>query len=120
MYASGRKEDIVKKLVNLNLTSTELDSFVKQEYTKLIRDRQAFISTEELKHELGKVTEFSWGVVQGALDNKIQNEYVRRYARYNELVAAVGQRLHSDVTSYVICSWYNHWTTVLIEEYISQ
>jgi len=120
VYASGRKEDIVKKLVNLNLTSTEVDSFIKQGYAKLIRDRQAFISTEELKHELGKVTEFSWGVVQGALDNKIQNEYVRRYARYDELVTAVGQKLHSDVTSYVICSWYNHWSTVLIEEYISQ
>lgn len=120
VYASGWKEDIVKKLVNLNLTSTEVDTFIKQGYAKRIRDRQAFISTEELKYELGKVTEFSWGVVQGALDNKIQNEYVRRYARFDELVTAVGQKLHSDLTSYVICSWYNHWSTVLTEEYISQ
>jgi hypothetical protein len=120
MDASGRVEDIVKKLININLTSAEVDSFIKQEYKKLIRERQALISTEELRRELGKVTEFSWGIVQGALDNKIQNEYVRRYARYDELIAAVGYKLHNDVTSYVICTWYNHWTTVLIEEYISQ
>lgn len=28
-------------------------------------------------------------------------------------------KLHDDVTNYVICTWFNHWTTVLIEEHIS-
>jgi len=28
-------------------------------------------------------------------------------------------KLHDDVTNYVIFTWFNHWTTVLIEEHIS-
>ena len=31
----------------------------------------------------------------------------------------VRAKLHNDITNYVICTWFNHWTTVLIEEHIS-
>ncbi len=66
-----------------------------------------------------KVKTFSWGVVQGQLDQKIQAEYVRRIVRYEDLLNGVKARLHDDITKYVICTWFNHWTTVLIEEHIS-
>ncbi len=66
-----------------------------------------------------KVKTFSWGVVQGQLDQKIQAEYVRRIVRYEDLLSSVKAKLHDDVTNYVICTWFNHWTTVLIEEHIS-
>lgn len=58
-------------------------------------------------------------MVQGQLDQKIQTEYVRRIVRYEDLLGSVKDKLHNDVTNYVICTWYNHWTTVLIEEHIS-
>lgn len=58
-------------------------------------------------------------MVQGQLDQKIQSEYVRRFTRYNDLLESVKARLHEDITNYVICTWFNHWTTVLIEEHIS-
>jgi hypothetical protein len=66
------------------------------------------------------VKEFSWRVVQGQLGQKIQTEYVRKIFRYDDLISSVKAKLHDDVTSYVICTWYNHWTTVLIEEHISR
>jgi len=66
-----------------------------------------------------KVKSFSWGVIQGQLEQKIQAEYVRVFVRYDELLGRVKARLHEDVTNYVICTWFNHWTTVLIEEHIS-
>jgi len=66
-----------------------------------------------------KIETFSWGVVQGQLDQKIQTEYVRRIVRYEDLLNNVKAKLHDDVTNYVICTWFNHWTTVLIEEHIS-
>jgi hypothetical protein len=58
-------------------------------------------------------------VVQGQLDQKIQTEYVRRIVRYKDLLNNVKAKLHNDVKNYVICTWFNHWTTVLIEEHIS-
>jgi len=66
-----------------------------------------------------KVEEFSWGVMQGQLDQKIQAEYIRKFVRYNDLLNGVKSKLQDGVTKYVICTWFNHWTTVLIEEHIS-
>lgn len=57
--------------------------------------------------------------MQGQLDQKIQAEYVRKFFRYEDLINGVKSKLHDDITSYVIATWYNHWTTVLIEDHIS-
>lgn len=116
----GKGTEIIKRLVELKDMDSSLDSFIKEQYSERIRRRKELISDKDLIKELHKVEDFSWGVVQGQLDQKIQTEYVRRIFRYDDLTGGVKARLHNDVTSYVICTWYNHWTTVLIEEHISQ
>ena len=114
----GNKSDIVKRLISTS--QNEIDEFIQNKYQKLITERQSIISDEDLKKELMKVKEFHWGVVQGQLDQKIQTEYVRKFTRYEDLIQGVKSKLHDDVTGYVIATWYNHWTTVLIEDHISQ
>lgn len=54
------------------------NEFIKQKYNEKIKERRKIISDEDLKKELMKVKTFSWGVVQGQLDQKIQTEYVRK------------------------------------------
>ncbi len=115
----GSGGEIVKTLLSCPVTGELTDDFIKQEYAKRIETRRSFISDSELKEELRKVKSFSWGVVQGQLDQKIQVEYVRRIVRYEDLLNNVKAKLYDDVTNYVICTWFNHWTTVLIEEHIS-
>jgi hypothetical protein len=119
----GSKTNIIKEILELSLyedIEKRIDIFIKQKYLEMInRRRRSTISDEELIQELNKVKTFSWGVVQGQLDQKIQTEYVRKFVRYNELLKNVRNNLHKDVTNYVICTWFNHWTTVLIEEHIS-
>jgi len=114
----GNKSEIVKRLIGT--PQNEIDEFIQNKYQKLIKERQSIISDEDLKKELMKVKDFRWGVVQGQLDQKIQAEYVRKFTRYEDLLSGVKNKLHDDVTSYVIATWYNHWTTVLIEDHISQ
>jgi len=114
----GNKSDIIKRLIDI--PQNKIDEFIRNKYRKLIATRQAIISDNELKEELMKVKEFHWGVVQGQLDQKIQTEYVRKFTRYEDLLNGVKSKLQGDVTNYVIATWYNHWTTVLIEDHISQ
>lgn len=109
---------IIKSILNVNPTSEKIDSFIKNLFLEKIQQRRNRISDEELKLELKKVKHFSWGVIQGNLDQKVQTEYVRKFIKYEEVINAVKNKLHNDVTNYVICSWFNHWTTVLIEEHI--
>ncbi|MCD6093184.1 MAG: hypothetical protein J7J51_00060 [Candidatus Omnitrophica bacterium] len=115
----GSGTEIIKRIVDLGIDS-ELNAFIKAQYNERIKERRRLISDEDLIKELHKVKRFSWGVVQGQLDQKIQTEYVRRIYRYEDLISGVKAKLYDDVTSYVICTWYNHWTTVLIEEHIGQ
>jgi hypothetical protein len=115
----GSTTEIIKRILEKQPDEKIVSEFIKQRYNKRIQERRAIISDEDLKKELLKVKTFSWGVVQGQLDQKIQTEYVRRIVRYEDLLNNVRSRLHDDVTNYVICTWFNHWTTVLIEEHIS-
>ena len=114
----GNKSDIVKRLIGVS--QNKIDEFIQDKYQKLIAERQSIISDENLEKELIKVKDFRWGVVQGQLDQKIQTEYVRRITKYEDLLSGIRNKLHDDVTSYVVATWYNHWTTVLIEDHISQ
>jgi len=114
----GGATDLIKRMIEVS--QNKIDEFIKQKYQKQVEERRQLISDEELKKELLKVESFRWGVVQGELDRKIQIEYVRKFVRYEDLIKGVKDKLYSDVTSYVVATWYNHWTTVLIEDNISQ
>lgn len=117
---SGSSSDVIKRLIDIDNIDSDIDQFIKQQYEVRIAERRELISDQDLIKELHRVKEFSWGVVQGQLDQKIQSEYVRKIFRYDDLINNVKATLHDAVTSYVICTWFNHWTTVLIEEHISQ
>jgi len=116
--AKGAASNLIKKLINI--PQNKIDEFIKGKYQAQIKERQKLISDEALKQEVLKVKKFRWGVVQGQLDQKIQTEYVRRFVRYEDLINGVKSKLHDDITHYVIATWYNYWTTVLIEDHISQ
>lgn len=119
--AKGTGSDIIKHILNESPNKVIIDKFIKKNYSeKQIKPRVNLISDEDLVRELKKVNTFSWGVIQGQLDQKIQVQYVRRFVRFDDLVESVKANLYDEVTSYVICTWFNHWTTVLIEEHISQ
>ena len=111
-------EDIMS--ISPSIDNSLIDKFIKSKYNEIIKRRENQISDDALKKELSKVKSFSWGIVQGQLDQKIQNQYVRKYVHYEELINKVSSNLHSEITNYVICTWFNHWTTVLIEEHISK
>ena len=116
---SGQRGVLVARL--LREDPREIDKFIKSKYRENVRKRQTdIISDADLLNELRKVKSIDWGVVQGQLDGKIQREHVRPFARYDELISSVEDTLHDQITSYTIASWYNHWSTILIEDYISQ
>ncbi len=115
----GSASEIRKRLLEGQIDHNIIDKFIKQKYMERIKYRRNIISDDDLIRELMKVKTFSWGAVQGQLDQKIQNEYVRKIVRYEDLLISIKSRLHNDITNYVICTWFNHWTTVLIEDHIS-
>lgn len=117
--SKGTAAEIIKRILAEGHDEGKINHFIKRRYLQRIDARRQLISDDDLKQELFKVKTFSWGIVQGQIDQKIQSEYVRRIVRYDDLVSSVKSKLHDDITNYVVCTWFNHWTTVLIEEHIS-
>ena len=119
MSSSGPASEIIQRL--LTQDHVFVDAFIKECYAEKISLRQhAVISDDELLTELRKVQSIDWVIEQGRLDAHIQSSYVRQFARYDDLVREIEVHLHSAVTDYAVASWYNHWSTVLIEDHISQ
>ena len=115
----GTHGEIAVRLVRQD--ADQIDAFIKRKYLEKVAARQANqIPDVELIAELEKVESIEWGVVQGQLDGKIQREHVRRCFRLNDLINSVKSRLHDEITNYAVATWYNHWSTVLIEDQISR
>jgi hypothetical protein len=117
---AGKKSgELIKNLISSSIGEQQVDRFIREKYAEKVNQRQREISDDELLQELIKVERFQWGIEQGQLDNKIQVQYVRKYPHYEHLLSHITNELYDSVKDYVICSWYNFWTTVIIEGLIS-
>jgi hypothetical protein len=71
----------------------------------------------ELVSQLYRMQVFNWGGLhQNSLEKTIVDNYVKRIADYDELCDKIDNELQSSLRGYVLCSWYNHWTSIIIED----
>lgn len=89
----------------------QLDDYIKASVYVLDSSEE-----EEIASELYKMRSFSWGGdYANALDRHLVNRYVKKCRYYDKIRLMLESEIQSDVAGYVLCSWYNHWSTVLIE-----
>ena len=74
-------------------------------------------SEDELVNQLYRLRVFDWGGLhQNSLERTIVNHYIKKIRDYDELSNSVENELHHSMRGYVLCSWYNHWTSIIIED----
>lgn len=104
-------------------TSTEdINLFIKKLYVD-VRDSEIEVTGathQEIIRELNKVDEHIWGMVQGDVDSHIQSNYVRKFYKYDDVVNAIRANLYKSIESYALSSWFNHWSTVFLEDLINE
>ncbi len=67
--------------------------------------------------ELYKLNIFDWGGLhQNSLEKTIIDNYVKKITSFNQINAKIDNELHVSLKGYVLCSWYNHWTSIVIED----
>ncbi|MEW6209187.1 MAG: hypothetical protein AB1631_12525 [Acidobacteriota bacterium] len=92
-----------------------LESFIREKHQAQRAERLA--SEEFLISQLYQMRVFDWGgLYQNSLEQTIVDNYVKRIQRWDQLNAAIENELHFSLRGYVQCSWYNHWTSILIED----
>ena len=104
-------EHIYKKQPNEKF----LDKFIEQRYQE---DREKRKRAEiKLISELYKLKAFDWGgLYQNNLERTIVNNYIKKIRNFSLLNQKIEGEIHESMKSYVLSSWYNHWTSILIED----
>ena len=75
------------------------------------------VNEPELVNQLYRSNVFDWGGLhQNSLESTIVNNYVKKIRSYDQLSEAIENELHHSMRGYVLCSWYNHWTSIIIED----
>ena len=98
---------------DLDKSHNLLDIFIrinnKEEVSKL--------DTEQLVSELYKLKNFDWGGdYQNSLDKYLVSRYIKvQNPSYENLISKFETEINIAVQGYVLNSWYNHWSSVLIE-----
>ena len=106
---------MLQELYEAKVDMGSIDDLVREIYTE---ERSIRRETEDaLISELYHLKVFDWGgIYQGGLERTIVNNYVKRVQGYDELCDRIDNELQVSLRGYVLCSWYNHWTSIIIED----
>ena len=97
------------------ISAKVLDPFIREIYERQREQRRNLES--KLISELYKIQVFDWGgLYQNSLERTIVDNYVKKITDYEVLSEKVENELHHSMRGYVLCSWYNHWTSIIIED----
>lgn len=89
-----------------------LDTYIKEKNKIQVTE----LNTEQLVSELYKLKNFDWGGdYQNSLDKYLVSRYVKVHKSYDTLVSKFETEIHVAVQGYVLNSWYNHWSSIVIE-----
>lgn len=74
------------------------------------------LPVQQLVSELYKLRIFDWGGnYQNSLDRYLVDRYIKAISSYDLVTQKLDGEIAESVRGYVLCSWYNHWTSILIE-----
>lgn len=92
-----------------------IDEFIREIYDE---ERKERIKNEDyLYSQLFKLKVFDWGgFYQNAVEQTIVNGYVKKIQDYEQLCNSIDNDINPRLRGYILCSWYNHWTSILIED----
>ncbi len=94
-----------------------LDAFIRDQ------DRRIALAlpVQQLVSELYKMRSFDWGGnYQNNLDRFLVDRYIKNIPSFDILSSKIKTEIAASVSGYVLCSWYNHWSSILIEHLFKQ
>ncbi len=102
-------------LFTQNIDDKILNKFIDDKYDE---ERKLRIGNEEfLYSQLYKLKLFDWGgFYQNAVEQTLVNNYIKKVQDFERLCTLIENDINPKLKGYILCSWYNHWTSILIED----
>lgn len=106
------EENIDSIFKNKDITCKHIIDFIRTEF-KVKTDTEI----KNIEAELNKMQYFDWGGSMGNnLEKNIVNNYIKKIFKYEEIEKAIMNSIYKSVYGYTLNSWYNHWSSIIIEE----
>jgi hypothetical protein len=111
--ASGKQFIELFNLLSKDIEKSHklLNNYINEKSKKQLE----ILDTEQLVSELFKLKYFEWGDYQNDLNKLLVSRYVKIYKSYDQLLLKFEKEINPLVQAYVLNSWYNHWSSILIE-----
>jgi len=98
-----------------NINNGILDDFIKKVYEEERTIRKS--NEENLYNQLYRLPVLYWGgFYQNAVEQTIVNNYIKKIQNYEELIERIENDINPRLKGYILSSWYNHWSSILIED----
>lgn len=97
------------------VTIAQVNEFIKNKYQAERLERQE--NENYLIDQLCRLQYFDWGGSFGnSLEKNIVDNYVKKIKSYQQINEEVEGSLLTSLRGYTLNSWYNHWTSIIIED----
>jgi hypothetical protein len=94
-----------------------LDAFIKRAYD--VERAERIQSEDYLYSQLYKLKVFDWGGFhQNAVEKSVVDNYIKKIRDYDELCFSIENDINPRFREYILSSWYNLWSSILIEDMI--
>lgn len=104
--------DLDNILDNENITEAKLTEYIREKFIP-----KSAAEIKAIERELNKMQYFDWGGSAGnSLEKNLVNNVIKRYQSYDDVIKALNGPAQRSVYGYTLNSWYNHWSSVMIEE----
>jgi hypothetical protein len=112
---AGNAQEAFRAAYRSDISVEQIESCIRVLYIKERAERRKH--EPELINQLYRLQEFNWGGLhQNNLEKTIVDSYVKKISSYERLTEVIEGDLHKSMRGYVLCSWYNHWTSIIIED----
>ena len=107
------KELFEKLEVNIEQSLNMLDNYLRDINNEWYREMG--VDEDALKSDLYQIDTYEWGGDQNnSLDKHLVSRFVKVISKYNDLQSKQTE-IQANAWNYVRTSWYNNWTSYLIE-----
>jgi hypothetical protein len=108
--------DYLKHVFELGAASNDqVSAYLRSKYVEERARRQS--DQAYLVDQLARLQYFDWGGSFGnSLEKNIVNNYVKKIRSFDRINEEIEGNLLSSLKGYTLNSWYNHWTSILIED----
>ncbi len=106
---------LFRQAYEARIDPTIINNLIRSTYEQERAERRS--REPQLVHELYQLHAFNWGGLhQNSLEKTIVDNYVKKITSFDMLCEKIDNELHNSLRGYVLCSWYNHWTSIIIED----